>query len=108
MSNERVALSKAVIDLKRKHEKSMQAYYAVLNKSRATMGDIRKLIAMMQEEEHKLLQERERRSSRAYYVAVTTGLLTAVVGLALVGAFVWQLNRSLSAHGQSREALEEA
>jgi|SRR5579884_244541 len=108
MSNERVALSKEAIDLRRKLEKNAQTYYAVLNKSRETMGGIRKWIATMQAEEHRLLQERERRSSRAYYVAVTTGLLTAVVGLALVGAFVWQLERSLSAHRQAQEALEEA
>ncbi len=108
MSNERVALSKEAVDLRRKREQKVKAYYAVLNKSRATMGGIRELIAKMQAEEHDLLQERERRSSRAYYVAVATGLLTAVVGLTLVGAFVWQLKRSLSAHRQAQEALEEA
>jgi signal transduction histidine kinase len=39
---------------------------------------------------------------------VTTGLLTAIVGLVLVGAFVWLLNRSLSAHQHAQQALEEA
>ncbi len=108
MSNERVALMKEVIDLRRKDEKNAQAFFAVLHKSRVTMGDIRKLIARMQEEEHKLLRERESRSSRAYYIAVTTGLLTAIVGLLLVGAFIWQLGRNLSAHSQAQQALEEA
>jgi signal transduction histidine kinase len=107
MSNERVALMKEVIDLRRKRERA-EAIFAVLNKSRATMGGIRELIATMQAEEHDLLQDRERRSSRAYYVAVATGLLTAVVGLVLFGAFVWQLKLSLSAHRQAQEALEEA
>ncbi len=108
MSNERVALHKQVIDLRRKNEKITQAYFTFLNKSRATMGGIRELIARMQAEEHDLLQIRERRSSRAYHVAVATGLLTAIVGLVLFGAFVWQLKRSLSAHRQAQEALEEA
>jgi signal transduction histidine kinase len=107
MSNERVALHKEVIDLRRKRERA-EAIFAVLNKSRATMGGIRKLIARMQTEERDLLQDRERRSSRAYYVAVATGLLTAIVGLVLFGAFVWQLKGSLSAHRQAQEALEEA
>jgi signal transduction histidine kinase len=107
MSKERVALSKEAIDLRRKQEKA-KAIFAVLHKSRATMGGIRELIETMQTEEHDLLQEHERRSSSAYYVAVTTGLLTAVVGLALVGAFVWALARSLSDHRRAQQALEEA
>jgi signal transduction histidine kinase len=107
MSKERVAFSKEAIALRRKRERA-EAIFAVLNKSRATMGGIRELIATMQTEEQDLLQQRERQSSRAYYVAVTTGLLTAVVGLALVGAFVWLLARSLSVHQRAQEALEDA
>jgi signal transduction histidine kinase len=108
MSNEHVALLKEAIDLRGKRGRSVQALLAVINKSRVTMDGIRERIASMQAEEHDLLKDRERRSSRAYYVAVTTGLLTAVVGLALVGAFVWLLARSLSAHQRSQQALQDA
>lgn len=108
MSHEHVALLKEAIDLRHKRERNAQAFFAVINKARATTNDIRELIATMQGKEHELLKDRERRLSRAYYVAVTTGLLTAVVGLVLVGAFVWMLQRSLSAHRRAGEALEEA
>ena len=108
MSNEHVALLKEAIELRRTRGRNVQALLAVINKARATMESIRALIATMQAEEHDLLKDRERQSSRAYYVAVTSGLLTTVVGLVLVGAFVWLLKRSLSDHRRAKEALEEA
>jgi signal transduction histidine kinase len=108
MSNEHVALLKEGIDLRRKRERNTRLFFAVINKTWATMDGIRELIATMQAEEHELLKERELRLSRAYSVAVTTGLLAAGVGLILVGAFVWLLAHSLLDHRRAKQSLEEA
>jgi PAS domain S-box-containing protein len=61
----------------------------------------------MKGHEEDLLRERERRSRTAYHFAVTTGLLTAVLGLGAVGAFVLLVNRSLLARQQAAAAVRE-
>jgi signal transduction histidine kinase len=107
MTNEHVALLKEAIELRRNRERNTQAYLAVINKAWAKMDGIRGLIATMQAEEHDLLTDREHRVDRAYYVALSTGLLTALVGLILVAALVWLLERRLSDHRLAQQAQEE-
>jgi len=60
----------------------------------------------MEQDEHNLLKDRERRSGRAYQVP-NDGLLTAVVGLVMLGAFVWLLQRSLLARQHAVAAINE-
>ncbi|HEY7327025.1 MAG TPA: CHASE3 domain-containing protein [Gemmataceae bacterium] len=108
MSNEHVALLKEAIDLRRKRERNVQAFLSVTNKAWATMDGIRGVIATMQAEEHELLKDRERQLDQAYRIALFTGLLTAVVGLGLVGAFVWLSESRLSDHRRADQARAEA
>jgi signal transduction histidine kinase len=107
MSHEHVALLREAIELRRKKEGNREPYLSITNKAWATMDGIRGVISKMQAEEHGLLMERERQLDQAYRVAVFTGLLTAVVGLVLVGAFVWLLQRGLSDHRRAEQDRAE-
>src|SRR5262249_30765001 len=53
------------------------------------------------------LLDREGNTRSAYLVAVTTGLLTAVIGLGCVAAFTGLLARSLAARQKAAAAVDE-
>ena len=103
----RLALLKEGIDLRRKNEQEARAFVASM-KGKRQMDSIRVLIAQMEGEEHDLLKDRERQSRAAYWVAILTGLLTAVLGLAAVGAFVLLLQRNLIARQKAETAIRES
>ncbi len=94
------------IDLRRKKASAAQLL-DLAHQGKKEMDAVRDLVVDMQREEQRLLQERERASHRAYRVAVTTGLLTAALGVVLVGAFGWLLNRALAARQRAAMALHE-
>src|SRR5919204_5126575 len=95
LTAERLALLKQGIGLRRKSAEEAQALVAT-GQGKAKMDAVRRLIASMQEEEHGLLRDRERQSAVAYRTAVATELITAALGLALFGALVYLVRRSLS------------
>src|SRR5205823_6388874 len=68
---------------------------------------LRALVGEIEREEHGLLDDRERHSRNAYAVALTTGLLTTVLGLGLVAAFVWLLHRNLRTRHQAAALVHE-
>ena len=92
----RLAGFEQAIELRRKSEQEAQAFI-LTGVAKAQMDAIRELVGEMRKDEHDLLRDRQRRSSLAYQTAVTSGLVTALVGLGLVAAFVWLLHRSLLA-----------
>ncbi len=102
----RIALLRQAIDLRRRNDAAQQALTAD-SKGKEQMDAIRALVAEMEQEEQNLLKEREGRSKRAFVVAVTTGLLTTLVGLALIGAFIWLLGRSLAAREKAAATIRE-
>jgi PAS domain S-box-containing protein len=106
MIRTRLALLKRAIDLRRKSANQARAF-AVGGKGKEQMDAIRALVAEMKGEEFRLLRDRQDRSKRAYQAAVATGLVTAAVGLASLGAFVWLLVRSLAARRRAAAAVEE-
>ena len=74
---------------------------------RKAMADLLGLIGTMAGDEHALLREREEANARSYRVAVTTGALTAALGLAAVGGFGRLLARALVARRQAAAAVAE-
>ena len=103
MAEVHLRLLKQGIELRRKSEKEAQAFLAT-GKCKGQMEAIRNLVAEMEREEGDLLQEREARSRTAYQVAVTSGLLTACLGLIMLGAFVWLLRHNLLARQRAAAA----
>jgi PAS domain S-box-containing protein len=93
------------VALRRKSEQEAKAFVAA-GKGKDHMDAIRALVLQMEQEEQRLLVDRQRKTSRAYTVAVTTGLLAAVFGLITVGAFVWLLHRSLLARQRAAVVLQ--
>jgi len=106
MTAEQLALLKQGIELRRQSAQEAQAFL-LTEKGKSQMDAIRELVAQMEREEHDLLEVRQRQSSHTYRVAITTGLLTAFLGLLVVGAFVWLVERSLSARQKAAAVLHE-
>jgi PAS domain S-box-containing protein len=104
MIAKRLTLLRERIDLRTRHVRDDEALSAG-EEGRKQMQAIRHLVTQMQQSEQGLLRERETRSNRAYAVAVTTGLLTPVLGLAAVGALVGLVRRSLRAREQAAADL---
>jgi PAS domain S-box-containing protein len=101
-----LTLLKEGIDLRRKNAAEAQTF-VLAEKGRAQMDAIRRLVSAMEAEEGSMLQDRARQSERAYRVAVGTGLLTAILGLVLLGAFVYLLRRHLRARSRAAAILHE-
>jgi serine phosphatase RsbU (regulator of sigma subunit)/CHASE3 domain sensor protein len=74
-------------------ETARQAVVADPRKNR--MVEIREIVARMQQEEQELLREREKTNDRAYYSALVTNALAALIGLAAVCWFAWILHRHM-------------
>jgi CHASE3 domain sensor protein len=67
------------------------------------MGAIRAQVQEMQQEERSLLVAREQQSRHSYLVAVFTILLTAVLGLGMVGTIVYVVQRHLAERQRPRD-----
>ena len=106
MTAVRLAQMKEVINLRRRDEKSAQAF-VLSGKPTTQMDVIRQHSADMVKIEDDLLKERESKIATSYQVAVLTGLLAAVLGLVGVGALVWLLRRSLSDRQKAAAVLYE-
>ena len=94
------------IALRTKSEQEAQAFIAA-KKGKEQMDAIRELVDEMKREETDLLGEREVRSGFAYQTAVTTGVLSALLGLGLLGVLVWLLRRSFMARQNAAAVLHE-
>ena len=106
MTTECLVLLEEGIALRRKSQQWAQAFIAA-NKGKEQMDAIRELVDEMKREETVLLGEREVRSSLAYQTAVTTGVLSAVLGLGLLGVLFWFLRRSFMARQNAAAVLHE-
>jgi PAS domain S-box-containing protein len=102
----RLAFLKQGIDVRRRSAEAAQQF-VVANKDKNQMDAVRHLVAEIEEEEHSLLLDRQRQSRYAYRTAVTMGLLSSALGLVMVGAFVWLLQRSLSAWQEAAASVQE-
>ncbi len=75
------------------------------HRGQAEMDALRALVRDMAGSERTLLREREQQTRRSYQFAVATGVLTALLGLALVGLVVAVLRRYLDARRASAAVL---
>ena len=105
MAAVKFAFLQEVIALRRQSAEEAAALIAA-GKGKAQMDAIRRLVQEMEQVETDLLRDRQRASARAYDVAVTTGLLAAVLGLLMVGAVVLLLQRSQRTGKALRESDE--
>ncbi len=104
MAADEFALIGQSIALRRKSEKEAQAFVAS-GQGKAQMDAIRGLIADMKRHEHDLLREGQRRSHTAFTIAVTSGFLTAALGVLFVGLFYRLLRRNLAIRQQAAAEL---
>jgi len=82
--------------------------FAQLRTGEEQMDAIRKNIAEIERVEDDLLKDRKSKSAKAYQVVISNGIVTAFLGLTMVGAFIWLLNRSLRIHKRAQVALDAA
>jgi PAS domain S-box-containing protein len=101
-----LALLRQGIDLRRNNADHAQLLLAS-QKGKEQMDAIRDIVTDTRQEEERLLKDRERQSRRAYDLAVTTGILTAVLGLLMVGAFLVLLGRSLAMRHKTAALIQE-
>ncbi|HEV8000599.1 MAG TPA: CHASE3 domain-containing protein, partial [Planctomycetaceae bacterium] len=77
------------------------------DRGKETMDAIRALIAEMQSHERDLLAQRQEKNDAAYRSAAFGALLSVLLGLVAVGAFVWLLRTHLRSLSQSAAAVHE-
>jgi PAS domain S-box-containing protein len=106
MAGVELALLREGIDLRRKSAAAAQTF-VIARKGKEQMDAIRGLVAQMEQQEQHLLEDRQRQSASTYRTALVTGVVTAAAGLVMVGAFVWLLNRSLSARHKAAAVIHE-
>lgn len=106
MATRRLALANESIVLRRRSAQEATSFLAA-GEGKAQMDAIRLHIGEMENIEEKLLQDRKNNTDVAYRIAVTTGLLTAVLGLLTVWAFVRLLNRSLARREEDAAVIAE-
>jgi PAS domain S-box-containing protein len=100
------ATLKRGIDLRRANGVTAQVL-TLATAQKQQMDALRDLVSRMERDEQQLLAAREQQAHRAYGVAVTTGALAAALAIAVVGLFVWFLQRSLAARHQATVAIHE-
>ncbi|MEO8617132.1 MAG: PAS domain S-box protein [Luteolibacter sp.] len=100
MTAVRLGQMKEAIALQREDEKAAKAF-VLTGKPNAQMDAIRKHVTEMEQVEDDLLKERESKTAATYQTAVTTGLLSAALGLIATGVFVWLLKNSLRMRQQA-------
>ncbi|MGC8639072.1 MAG: CHASE3 domain-containing protein [Isosphaeraceae bacterium] len=106
MSSLRLAWLKKGIELRQ--QGAEQARLFMQNDAgEVQMDTIRELANQMRHEEGSLLWDRQKQSKASYATAITTCLLTAMIGVVLVGAIVWLLQRSLQARERAAAVLHE-
>ena len=99
-------MEQAIAERRKSEEKARQAMLTGVAK--AQMDAIRELIGEMRLHEQGLLACRgESQSRRAYDMAVTSGIVTVLLGLGLVAAVVWLIHRSILARQQAASVLHE-
>jgi PAS domain S-box-containing protein len=106
MSETELALLKQGIELKRKRA-TPRPLLDLAKKARQQMDAIRDLLADMRTKEQNLLMERQQQTTAAYHFAVITQLLATVVGLCVVGAFVWASQRTLRVRERAAAAIRQ-
>ena len=93
-----------IIAIRRKSAEEARAVVAT-GQGKVMMDAIRALVREMDDEDVALLGERAERSARSYRAAVSTGVLTDVLILAMVGVFVVVLRRNLLRRATAAAAL---
>src|SRR5262249_13440177 len=92
----------------RKNEGFDAARQEVLTgRGRNEMAALRVVIGGMIRHEQDLLRDRRENTDRAFLTAVVTGIVTALLGLAAVGMFVWLLERSQRTRQRAAAVIDE-
>jgi PAS domain S-box-containing protein len=103
----RLATLKESIELRRRGERRIRVFLPLVSKGKEEMDRIRMVIASMQAEEHEQLQKRQQQTRSTYQAALTTGLATAALGLIMVAAFGWLLDRNLRTRQKAAAVVQE-
>ena len=74
-------------------------------RGKVEMEALRTTIADLESHERNVLQNRQERSHSAYHTAVVTGVLTALLGLAMVALVVYLMRRHLKAARKSEDEI---
>jgi PAS domain S-box-containing protein len=77
------------------------------NQGRRTMNSIREVARKMRDLEQERLERRAQAAERSYETAIVTELLTGLLGLGMVGAFILLLRRHLVARSKAAVTLRE-
>jgi PAS domain S-box-containing protein len=77
------------------------------NRGKQTMDTLRELVAQVQEHERGLLAQRQEKNDAAFRAASFGALLSVVLGLIAVCAFIWVLRTHLQSLARSSAAIHE-
>ena len=105
--NERLAVLQATLDVRRDQGFEPARARIITNFGNDLMQEVRRLIGTMREREQALLAERRRNDDEAYRTALLGLVVTTLAGIAAGAAFVWLLQRHLSASQQAENRIHE-
>jgi len=92
---DRLALLKEVIEIRREKGGEAARSEIMSDRGKAAMEAIRSLVAEMQRDERALLEPRMAELDSAYRVAVSSGIITGLVGALLSVVVAWLLRRAM-------------
>ena len=107
LADNRVETLKKSTEMRRRNQPGFRAYLQLVSIGKDQMDEVRKVVADMQEKEHNQLRLRQEQTNSTYRTALATGLATALLGLVMVAAIVWLLDRNLHARQKAAAAVHE-
>lgn len=105
---ERMKLIRGSLDLQKAEGRDAVRNRIVQGDGKRAMDQVRTLIAQMEVKERAELQLRHKESQTSYWLALATGLVTAILGLGLAVTSYWLVARDLDKRQQLSEALQKS
>lgn len=106
--SERMRLIRGSLDLQQAEGREAVRVRILQGDGKRAMDGVRALVTQMEVKERADLLRRDRESQTSYWLALATGLVTAVLGLGLAVISYWLVSRDIEKRQQLSEALQKS
>lgn len=105
---ERMKLIRESLDLQKAEGREAVRNRILQGEGKRVMDQVRATITQIEVKERANLLQRDRESQTSYWLALATGLVTAILGLGLAVISYWLVSRDLEKRQQLSEALQKS